>query len=48
VVKRRIGDLGGEIPRFPVQLRMFVRRRSLETAARRKGESQEGNNPDCS
>ena len=48
MVKRRIGDLGGEIPRFLVQLRMFEHRRSLETAARRKGESREGNNPDHS
>ena len=48
VVKRRIKDLGGEIPRFFVQLKMLDRYRSLETAARRKGESREGNNPDQS
>jgi len=48
VVKRRIRDLGEEIPRFFVQLKMLNRRRNLETAARRKGVSQEGNNPDHS
>lgn len=45
MVKRRIGDLGGEIPRFSVQLKMFERLRSLETAALRKAESRGGNNP---
>ena len=48
MVKRRIEDLGEEIPRFSVQLKMLNCRRSLETAARRKGESREGNNPDYS
>lgn len=48
MVKRRIGDLGGEIPRFSVQLKMFEHRRSSETAARRKVESRKGNNPNYS
>jgi len=48
VVKRRIRDLGEEIPRFFVQLKMLRCHRYLETAARRKGESREGNNPDQS
>lgn len=47
-VELRIEDLGGEIPRSAVQLRMSVRRRFRGTAARRKGESREGNNPDFS
>lgn len=45
-VERRIGDLGEEIPRSSFQLRMSLRRRNGGTAARRKGESREGNNPD--
>ena len=47
-VEIRIGDLGGEIPRFLVQLQIFERRRPWETEARRKGESRKGNNPDYS
>ena len=46
LVEIRIGDLGGEIPRFPVQLRMILRRRYRETPARGKRVSGEGNNPD--
>ena len=47
-VERRIEDLGEEIPRFTFQLRMSSRCRLRGTAARRKGESREGNNPDYS
>ena len=47
-VERRIRDLGEEIPRFFFQLRISLRRRNRETAARRKGESRKGNNPDGS
>ena len=46
MVKLRIEDLGEEIPRFSVQLRMLIHRRNEETPARRKGESGKGNNPD--
>ena len=48
MVETRIGDLGGEIPRFLVQLRMQPHRRCRETPARGKRESGEGNNPDRS
>ena len=41
-----MGDFGEAIPRSPVKLRMLDRRRREETLARRKGESEEGNNPD--
>ena len=47
-VEIRIEDLGGEIPRFFDQLQTPLYRRSLKTAARRKGESREGNNPNYS
>ena len=48
MVELRIEDLGGEIPRFFVQLRMFQYRRLQETGIRRKGGYREGNNPDLS
>ena len=48
MVELRIGDLGGEILRSPVQLRMRMRRRSEETGRRRKDGVREGNNPDYS
>lgn len=47
-VEIRIGDLGGEIPRFPVQLRMPFLLRSEETGPRGKLAVREGNNPDYS
>lgn len=47
-VERRIGDLGEEIPRFLVQLRMWYHRRREETACGRKGHMLEGNNPNWS
>ncbi len=48
MVELRIGNLGRETARSLVQLRMLKHCRLLETAARRKGESREGNNPDYS
>ena len=48
MVEILMGDFGGAIPRFSVKLRMFSRHRRKETPARRKGESEEGNNPDHS
>ena len=41
-------DLGGEISRFFVQLRIFKHSYTMETAARGKPELREGNNPNCS
>ena len=46
MVELRIRYFGEEIPRYFVQLRMHKRCRFWETAARRKGVSREGNNPD--
>ena len=45
-VERRIGGLGLETARLLVQLRMLVRRRSVETGERGKLVLLEGNNPD--
>lgn len=45
-VERRIGGLGLETARLPVQLRILERRRSLETGERGKLVLLEGNNPD--
>ncbi len=45
-VELRIGDLGGEIPRFLVQLRIPKRRRPRGTGARGKLELRKGKNPD--
>ena len=48
MVEIRIVDLGGEIPRFAVQLRMLDLLRSEETGSRGKLAIREGNNPDYS